>query len=227
MQGKSEKEIDFLRLTEEECRLLEHIGTPVRVESGHSVYMKGDTADRLYYIKKGRVRIYDNVPSGREITVDVIEAGHIFGESAFSGVSTRPVNVEAVTEATLIVIKMTVLAEQMKQHPTLALHLLQMLSDSMDRLMNRVEEQCLLDRYGKTASYLLDVTSVESEEKGTLGGIVPYTHGELADSLGLNRTTVTSVLKYFDQKKWISCGYGQIRVVEREKLREFVEEQKA
>ena len=219
--------MSFQRLTKEECAFLKSIGTQVHVPGGQSLYMKGDPADRLYYIEKGRVRIYDNIPSGREITVDVIEAGHIFGESAFCGNAARPINIETVNDVTLTVIRPGVLAEQMTKHPSLALHLLQMCSDSMDRLMNRVEEQCLLDRYGKTASYLLDVTSVESEDKGTLGGIVPYTHGELAMSLGLNRTTVTAVLKYFDQKKWISCGYGQIRVVDREKLREFVDEQKA
>lgn len=215
------------RLTEEESRLLETIGTPVTFSPGNPVYLKGDPADKVYYIKKGRVRIFDNIPSGREITVDVIEAGHIFGESAFCGSATRPVSVQAVNQVTLIALKLPALMQQMNSHPSLALHLLQMCSDSMDRLMNRVEEQCLLDRYGKTANYLLDVTAVESEEKGTVGGIVPYTHGDLADALGLNRTTVTAVLKYFDQKKWISCGYGQIQVINREKLREFVEEQKS
>lgn len=219
--------MDFRRLTKEECDILNNIGTEIHVPGGQHVYMKGDPADRVYYIEKGRVRIYDNVPSGREITVDVIEAGHIFGESAFCSNRTRPVNIEAVTDVTLVVLRPGILTEHMAKYPSLALHLLQMCSDSMDRLMNRVEEQCLLDRYGKTASYLLDVTAVESEEKGTLGGVVPYTHSQLADSLGLNRTTVTAVLKYFEQKKWISCGYGQIRVTDREKLREFVAEQKA
>lgn len=213
------------RLTKEECGLLNACGVTAVFAPGTMIYMKGDTADRMYYIKKGRVRIFDNIPSGREITIDVIEAGHIFGESGFAAGSLRPVNVQAINEVTLTVLEIPALVDQIAACPSLALHLLQMCSDSMDRLTRRVEEQCLLDRFGKTASYLLDVTSVESEEKGTLGGIVPYTHGELADALGLNRTTVTAVLKYFEQKHWISCGYGQIRVLERAKLQQFVEEQ--
>ncbi len=219
--------MSFQRLTREECVFFKDIGTQISIKGGQNIYMKGDLADRIFYIEKGRVRIYDNIPSGREITVDVIEAGYIFGESSFCEDAVRPVNVDAVNDVTLIVIRPETLIENLSKYPLLALHLLQMCSDSMDRLMNHVEEQCLLDRYGKTASYLLDVTAVESEERGTLGGNVPYTHGELADALGLNRTTVTAVLKYFDMKKWISCGYGKIRVIDREKLKAFVDEQKS
>ncbi len=216
----------FQHFTQEEQEVLERIGSSVEYAPGRMIYQKGDKAELLYFIKKGRVRIFDNIPSGREITIDVIEAGHIFGESAFYEGAFRPVNVVAVNQVTLIAVAVGKLLQELQSNPGITLHLLQMCSDSMNKLMTRVEEQCLLDRYGKAASYLLDVTSVESEEKGTVGGIVPYTHGDLADALGLNRTTVTAVLKYFDQKGWISCGYGQIRVVNREKLEAFVEEQK-
>lgn len=219
--------MSFHRLTKEECELFKNIGTWVEIKGGQNIYLKGDPADRVFYIEKGRVRIYDNFPSGREITVDVIEAGYIFGESSFCENAVRPVNIEAVIDVTLIVIQPKILIEHLSKYPLLALHLLQMCSDSMDRLMNHVEEQCLLDRYGKTASYLLDVTAVESEERGTLEGNVPYTHEELAVALGLNRTTVSAVLKYFDSKKWISCGYRKIRVIDREKLKAFVDEQKS
>lgn len=214
------------RLTEEEKALLCELGSGMQIAPGAPVYLKGEAADKLYYIQKGRVRIYDNTPSGREITIDVIEAGHIFGESAFCEGAVRPVNVQAVIQTSLVAFRAEELVRQLAKQPSFALHLLQLCSDSIDRLTNRVEEQCLLDRYGKTASYLLDVTSVESADKGTLGGNVPYTHGELACALGLNRTTVTAVLKYFEQKHWISCGYGQIRVIDRDKLQKFIEEQK-
>lgn len=219
--------MNFERLSAEECALFERIGVQKEYAPRQSVYSKGETDQALYYIKKGRIRIYETMPSGREITVDVIEAGYIVGESAFCGIVERPINVQAINEVILIAIPVERLVKELQTQPTLALHLLQMCSDSMDRLMNRVEEQCLLDRYGKIASYLLDVTAVESMERGTIGGVVPYTHSNLADYLGLNRTTVTAVLKYFDQKKWISCGYGQIRVLKRESLQEFVNAQRS
>lgn len=217
--------VETTRLTKEECAFLEKIGTVITIPQKNLIYLKGEKADCLYYIKNGRVRIFDSMPSGREITVNVLEAGHIFGESAF-GSAQRPINVQAVNQVVLIAVSIKRLTEYFGTYPTLALHLLQMCTDSMDRLTNRVEEQCLLDRYGKLACYLLEVTNVESAEKGTIGGIVPYTHEDLGYYVGLNRTTVTAVLKYFEKKHWISCGYGRLRVIDRDSLNEFVEKQK-
>lgn len=222
--GKENENFEINRISEAEAVDLERVGTPEEFDAGHMIYKKGDKADRFFYIKKGRVRMYDSVSSGREITLDVIEAGHIFGESAF-GSESRPINVQAVNKVTLIGVDMESLAGLLSGKPDFAIHLLQMCSDTMDRLMNRLREQCTLDRYGKIACFLLDVTSVESPEKGTVGGNVPFTHGDLADYLGLNRTTVSAVLKYFDMKRWISCGYGKIRVIDRESLADFVKSQ--
>ena len=213
------------RLTERETKAIRHFGQEFELAAGQIVYRKGSPADSLYYIQSGRVRIFNDFPSGREVTVDVIETGHIFGESAFSGSvegTPRPINVMTVTDTALVRLPVGRLPAAEEEAPQLLLHLLQLCSDSMDRLTRRLEEQCLLDRYGKTASYLLDVTAVQSREKGTLGGYVPYTHGQLAAALGLNRTTVSEVLKYFERKHWLFCGYGKVQVIDRAGLQAFV-----
>ena len=213
------------RLTKQEIALIGRFGQETAIAAGQTVYRKGSPSGSLYYIKSGRVRIFDEFPSGREVTVDVIEAGHIFGESSFAGCvegTKRPINVMTVTDTVLIRMPADRLPEAARVEPLLLLHLLQLCSDSMDRLTRRLEEQCMLDRYGKTASYLLDVTAVQSEEKGTLDGNVPYTHSQLAVALGLNRTTVSEVLKYFDRKRWIFCGYGRVQVTDRAGLEAFV-----
>ena len=107
-----------------------------------------------------------------------------------------------------------------------ALHFLQLCSNTMDHLAARMEDQCLLDRYGKMASYILDETAPDSVEKGTAGGVLPYTHEELAVSLGLNRSTVTTVLKKFEKEGWLERRYGSIKILNRQALLEVVEQQK-
>ena len=96
----------------------------------------------------------------------------------------------------------------------------------MDYLVDRMEEQCLLDRYGKVASYILNRTDPDSEDMGTEGGVLPYTHEELSVSLGLNRSTVTLVLKKFQEEGWLERGYGFMKVLDRQALEQVVEGQK-
>src|SRR5437870_720110 len=54
------------------------------------IYRQGDTADSLYLIARGRVklcRIEDG--TAREAVIDILPAGSIFGESALYGGSSR------------------------------------------------------------------------------------------------------------------------------------------
>ena len=84
--------------TIDEEEILQSVGTVYTVPPGHFIYTKGDPADKVYYILKGRVRVFENLYSGREMTWDVVEAGRIFGESAFAEHSIRPANVQAVNQ---------------------------------------------------------------------------------------------------------------------------------
>lgn len=207
-------------------QLFEQIGVELTFRSMQMIYMEGDAADRIYYIKKGRVRVFQNISSGREVTLDVVEAGHIFGESAFAGNQVRPTCVHAVNTVKVISCRVPELLSYFALRPQFALYLLKLCSDTMDRLATRLHDQCLLDRYGKVANFILDVTASDSEDKGTAGGILPYTHENLADSLGLSRTTVSMVLKNLEERGWLQSGYRYVKVLDREALQEFVEEQK-
>ncbi len=213
-------------LTPEEEGLLRNVGVTVTFQPGHLIYLKGDPADRVYYILKGRVRVFENLYSGREMTLDVAGAGRMFGESAFAEHSTRPACVQAVNQVTLVSFRIMDILPYFRSSPGLALHFLQLCSATMDYLVDRMEEQCLLDRYGKVASYILNRTAPDSEDMGTRGGILPYTHEDLSVSLGLNRSTVTQVLKKFKEQGWLERGYGYLRVLDRQALEEVVERQK-
>ncbi len=218
--------MDSRVFTREEEKILKDIGIGFTVQPGHLIYMKGDPADRVYYILKGRVRIFENLYSGREMTLDVVESGRIFGESAFKPGNTRPACVEAVNKAALVSFRMADVLPYFRMKTEFALHFLQLCSNTMDHLTARMEEQCLLDRFGKVASFILDVTGQDSVEKGTAGGVIPYTHEDLSISLGLNRSTVTAVLKELERDGGLERGYGYLKVKDRSVLEAVVERQK-
>lgn len=212
--------------TVDEKALLENIGQVLNYHPGQLIYMEGDPADKIFYIRKGRVRVYQSISSGKEVTLDVVGAGNITGESAFLKNQTRPTCIQAVNEVQLVAFRVSELLSYFQKDPEFALHFLQQCSNTMDRLCYRLHEQCLLDRYGKVASFILDLTETDSPATGTVGGVIPYTHENVADSLGLSRTTVTAVLRFFEEKGWLESGYRKVKVLDRQALSHFVEEQK-
>ena len=213
-------------LNSRETDIFRKYGTEIKKDPGQNIYCEGDPADKVYYIISGRVRVYFSTPSGRETTLDVVEAGHIFGESAFEGESTRPANVDAVNTVKLISCDAKVLKNVFRDDPGFAFKLLDLCSETMNRLSTRLIDQCMFDRFGKTASFILDITATDSKDKGTEGGRIPYTHEELATALGLNRSTVTLILKKFTELGFIEKHYRFFKLKDRKGLEEFVEEQK-
>ncbi|MCC8061606.1 MAG: Crp/Fnr family transcriptional regulator [Clostridiales bacterium] len=206
-----------------EQEILQNIGTILTLPAGRILYMKGDPADRIYYLLEGRIRVFENIPSGREVTLDMLGSGHIVGESAFVKNGLRPTCVQAVTDVRLISCRISDLLPCFASDPAFALYLLRLCSDSMDRLVARLRDQCLLDRYGKIANFILDVT-----KPGSHGDEQPmtYTHEGIATALGLNRSSVTMVLRDFCERGWLENKYGRIYVRNRKELEDFIERQK-
>ena len=63
--------------------------TVARFEPHRTIINKGDPGDCLYGILSGRVRIYSSSAEGGEVTLNVLEAGDLFGEIALLDGSTR------------------------------------------------------------------------------------------------------------------------------------------
>jgi len=52
------------------------------VSEGSVIFSQGDLGECLYGILRGRVRIFNNSPENREILLNILEPGALFGEIA-------------------------------------------------------------------------------------------------------------------------------------------------
>lgn len=64
-------------------RVLETLAPTLVYQRSSMIYWQGDSADRLYYLKKGKIRIFLASPDGAERTLRVQQTGGVFGEAAF------------------------------------------------------------------------------------------------------------------------------------------------
>lgn len=171
----------------------EKAGTSLVYAPGETIYLQGETADRLYFIKKGRVRAFYLTRNGKELTYEIIERGRIIGESSFLGKSAYPVFVSAVNQVELLACNL----EQLRRIT-------------------------LYDRYQKIASFLLHETAFPDKDRGVTPTGIPYTQEELAASLGLNRVTVSKVLSEWKAQGVIATAYGHIELLNRTYLEQLL-----
>src|SRR4051812_37470485 len=83
--------------SEEMSRIAPHARS-LRKARGEFIYTPGDRADYVYILKQGRVKLSVLAETGKEIAIDIIQPGEIFGEFALVDESMRSNMVQALDD---------------------------------------------------------------------------------------------------------------------------------
>ena len=73
----------FESLSKEEIRVLVRQNSDVRLGEGETFYAPWEHDGKLFILKKGQMRLY-RTEGAREFTLEVVDAGTVFGEMAFT-----------------------------------------------------------------------------------------------------------------------------------------------
>ena len=90
-------------LSEVEMKTIIAAARSLRKERGEFVYLPGDRANSVYFLKKGRIKLSVLSDSGKEIAIDIIQAGEMFGEFALIDESERSNMTQALDDVTILV----------------------------------------------------------------------------------------------------------------------------
>lgn len=168
---------------------------PVDVRRGEPLYMPGDPARSVYLLRTGSVRLSRLMPSGGELTVDVVGPGELIGERAALGWPRRLGLAQALEPAKASPLAASILESAAHRTPELALALARLASERQRRL----EARAVVNAYGDCRQKLIGVLLEMAERFGTdeaegrrIG--VRLTHEELARLIGAARETVTPLL---------------------------------
>lgn len=195
-----------MKLSEKTIALLKDHGTLIHCPMNHILQQASANANRLYIVQSGRVRVFLSSSTGKELTVDIIHKGSVFGTNSFLYHGTHKVSIQSVTEAQLIVCSMDVISSLSISHPELASDLLQYFIEENNHLTHLLETITLYSAADRVMDFLLVAT-----ENGTRQ--IPYTHEDVALCLSMNRVTVSRILRKLCDQGIIRSNYGLISVL--------------
>ena len=89
-------------------------------EKNDYIYFPNDPSDRIYFVRKGRIKIGTFSDSGKEITKTIVTAGEVFGELALIGQNTRADFAEAMEDTTVFVLTSIEMKKLMTKHSNLS-----------------------------------------------------------------------------------------------------------
>ena len=72
------------------------------VPKAHAIFTQGDSADAVFYIQEGKVRLTVVSKAGKEATIGILNERSFFGEGALAGQIVRMGSAAAMTDCELL-----------------------------------------------------------------------------------------------------------------------------
>ena len=135
----------FQAMQPDELDEILNFATERRVRRGQMILQRGDDGSALMAVLRGRVRISSVSPEGREVTLNVISPGQIFGEIALLDGQPRSADAAAIEDTLLLVVERRHLLPFLRHNEDLFLRLLAELCSKLRRTSMALEELALFD----------------------------------------------------------------------------------
>lgn len=207
---KDLSEVDLQSLVEK-CRM-------DRFDKEEAIFFQGDPADRIWIVRQGKVKIVRHEEDGREVILEIIQPGEVFGGGAIY-LTEQPGNAMAITRAETISFSATVYDRLLRDHPEVAIKLIRMLGGRLHSLLwmnilagERVER--------RLAHILLKLANRvgHMQEDGILISI-PLSRQDLADMSGTTlETAIRTMSRFRGQEVVKTLRGGYVLITDPDKL---------
>jgi CRP/FNR family cyclic AMP-dependent transcriptional regulator len=186
--------------------------TVVEYGANHNIFSQGDSANSVFYLQRGKVKLAVTSKQGREAVVAILGDGEFFGEGCLAGRRLRIATATAITDCTVARVEKPLMARMLhEQHDFSELFVTHLLSrniryeaDLVDQLFNSSEKRLarmllLLAHFGK--------------ESRTETVIPRVSQKNLAQMLGITQLQVSHFMNKFRKLRFIDySGNGRLTV---------------
>lgn len=186
----------FENLNPEEIEALSREALRKKSVKGEALFMQGDSADEMFLIKGGRIKLSKVLEDGNEITLDIRKAGDFVGENMFSEEGEYPVSAYCLEDTLTCGFSRSQFEQLVLQHPNVGLQIIKNLSERISWLTSRVGSLAVTNIEDR----LYRVLSAVAKEHGTMspqGAVIqfPLTHEDMSFLTGAHRVSITRAMK--------------------------------
>lgn len=185
------------------------------------IFNQGDPADRIWLVRTGRVKIVRQEESGREVILEVLSAGEVFGGATLF-MPQHPATARSMTATETLSFSSDIYAGFLAQHSQVALKLIRMLGGRLHATMNL---QVLAgEKVERRLAHILLKLAARAGRPDPEGILitVPLSRQDLADMSGTTlETTIRTMSRFRSDSLLQTRRGGYVVIMDETKLREL------
>jgi CRP-like cAMP-binding protein len=197
----------------------------LRVLSANAtVFRKGDPGTHLFVIRSGRLKFVSGAADGRDLTLNLLGPGAVFGEVAFADGGARTADVVCVEPVELLALSRRELLPFLREHPETMLQMMTVLAGRVRWMAENFEDSAFLDlpaRLAKRLVFLAHHFGFDTPRGRRLAVSLP--HKELASHMNVTRESITRALQHWRKEGLIEEARGVFIVCDVARLLEIAQ----
>lgn len=194
----------------------------VRFAADEVIFQRGDPGDSMLAVVSGRVKICAHSEDGKELILNIIQPGEVFGEISLIDGEPRTADAAALEASQLLVLERRDFQRHLEQNPRVAQRLLGILCQRLRRTSAALEESLFLEVPARLARVVLHLARAYGipAKSGTCID-VKLSQSQLGAIAGITRESVNKQLGLWREAGWISVRNGYLTVAEAARLAEL------
>lgn len=177
-----------------------------------TVYSESSPLDSLFFLESGLVKIHKRGEDNKEIILQIVTAGELFGEQALGSEPSRNIAAEVLQEGVIYVIPRDTFVRVCDDHPELWREISDLLTARKRQLEKKIELLCLRDVEYRILYYMAELAKTFGAKTNGAEYSIPLSQGELASLIGATRETTSTTLNHLARKGVIRLGRRQLIV---------------
>ncbi len=185
------------------------------VDRGQFFFQQGSTADVVYTLYLGRVKLIQSTPEGQQVMLRFIGPGEMFGPTAIVAGQLFPVSAQAVRWSQAVCWNGKVMARLMEDCPRIALNALSDLTARLKELQERYRELAT-ERVERRVAHALIRLAGQAGWKTEDGILIdmPLSREDLAEMTGTTLYTVSRMLSGWQRDGLLDIGRQRVTILD-------------
>lgn len=206
-----ERNFLFGELSSDEIDTLIHFARTERYPAGEEIYAKGSPGESMMAVLRGTAKMTSVSRDGKEIVLNIMHPGEIFGEIALLDGGARSADAIAMTDCEILILLRRDFMPILKKRADICLILMGILCQRLRQTSEQVEDvlfRHLESRVAKSLLHLAHTTSLQG-----VSGVPVELHvsqQQLGSMAGGTRESVNKIEQSWRKEGWIERNKGVI-----------------